>query len=391
MSCPFMSGPRPKNATTNNNNNRDVSGGSGDADKSAAATSDDENPAMHYHKYLHLDKVLKSQVLESEQQGCKVHDEHLFIIIHQVYELWFKQILYEIDSVCTLFSRVQHDERKQLVINQRMGRVISIMKIVVEQIHILETMTPMDFLEFRTFLAPASGFESQQFRILENRLGMKPEWRVKYAQKNYEHAHHGARLAEIKQAEIEPSLLSIVQQWLERTPGLERDCFNFWDKFQAAANDMMSDMLRDVEELEDEHQKEAMMQEYNIAKESFASVFDVEKHNNMVSRGDRRFSHKALQGALFISLYRDESRFSQPFQFLTLLMDLDSLMMKWRLNHVQLVQRMIGSRPGTGGSSGYMYLKATARLVTNYKRNPSCCQILKSPSQVIHSHAKEQT
>ncbi|XP_022086345.1 tryptophan 2,3-dioxygenase-like [Acanthaster planci] len=361
MSCPFMSGERREDTISSSNNGSDgCDGGGGDAIQRAAGPSKEDNPALHYHKYLQLEKVLSSQQLESERQGCKVHDEHLFIVIHQVYELWFKQILYEIDSVRSLLSQVPFDERKQLVINQRMGRVVTIMKVVVEQIHVLETMTPMDFLEFRTYLAPASGFESQQFRVLENRLGIKPEWRVKYSKRNYEHAHKGELLAEIKRAEVDPSLLSIVQQWLERTPGLETSGFNFWAKFEAAANEMMRDILKDIEEIEDGHEKEAMMQEHNIAKESFSSVFDVEKHKAMLSRGDRRFSHKALQGALLISLYREESRFSQPFQFLTLLMDLDSLLMKWRLNHVQLVQRMIGGRPGTGGSSGYLYLKATA-------------------------------
>ncbi|KAJ8027892.1 Tryptophan 2,3-dioxygenase [Holothuria leucospilota] len=75
--------------------------------------------------------------------------------------------------------------------------------------------------------------------------------------------------------------------------------------------------------------------------------------------GERRLSHKAWQGALLISFYREQLRFSQPFQFLHLLMDLDSLLMKWRSNHVQLVQRMLGNKPGTGGSSGYLYLRST--------------------------------
>ncbi len=122
-----------------------------------------------------------------------------------------------------------------------------LIQIQVEQIHVLETMTPMDFLEFRTFLAPASGFESQQFRVLENRLGLKPEWRVKYAQKNYEHAHQGELLEEIKQAEVEPSLLTLVEKWLERTPGLDKDCFNFWKKFQDAAQAMIEDIRKSAE------------------------------------------------------------------------------------------------------------------------------------------------
>lgn len=117
-------------------------------------------------------------------------------------------------------------------------------------------------------------------------------------------------------------------------------------------------------------------------REVYKSIFDPEAHNALVSRGERRFSHKALQGAIMITFYRDEPRFSQPHQLLTLLMDIDSLITKWRCmlffnhsviflthfsltdNHVQMVQRMIGSQQlGTGGSSGYLYLRSTLRYI----------------------------
>lgn len=123
----------------------------------------------------------------------------------------------------------------------------------------------------------------------------------------------------------------------------------------------------------------------NVARrrEVFSSIFDKTVHDALVSRGERRFSHKAFQGAVMITFYRDEPRFSQPHQLLTLLMDIDSLITKWRCecfiqcgmvgawclvsdNHVIMVQRMIGSQQlGTGGSSGYQYLRST--LSDRYK------------------------
>lgn len=94
-------------------------------------------------------------------------------------------------------------------------------------------------------------------------------------------------------------------------------------------------------------------------KETFDSIMDADMHKACVNRGERRLKHEAFQGALMIALYRDEPRFHQPFQILTLLTDIDSLLTKWRYNHVMIVQRMIGSKTGSGGSSGYLYLRST--------------------------------
>ncbi|KAK2139728.1 hypothetical protein LSH36_1625g00000 [Paralvinella palmiformis] len=96
-----------------------------------------------------------------------------------------------------------------------------------------------------------------------------------------------------------------------------------------------------------------------IQKDTYDSVSRPDTYNESLTRGEKRLSYKAFQGALMISLYRNEPRFHQPFQVLTLLMDIDSLMTKWRYNHVMLVQRMIGNKLGTGVSSGYQYLRAT--------------------------------
>lgn len=97
-------------------------------------------------------------------------------------------------------------------------------------------------------------------------------------------------------------------------------------------------------------------------REQFESIFDEKTHEALVKRGERRFTHKALMGAILITFYRDEPRFNQPYQLLSSLMDIDALITKWRYNHVLLVQRMLGSQQlGTGGSSGYHYLRSTLR------------------------------
>ena len=130
---------------------------------------------MHYHDYLQLDKILNSQFPESEKQNLSAHDEMLFIIIHQTYELWFKQLHHEVDAIAATMSKpALNDNSPELqTVVHRLNRCITILRVLVHQIDIMETMTPMDFLDFRDMLRPASGFQSWQFKQLEAKLGLK--------------------------------------------------------------------------------------------------------------------------------------------------------------------------------------------------------------------------
>jgi len=337
-------------------------------DLSQDGRNNTEQGGILYGEYLQLDKLLDAQRMVSTDCGVGVHDEHLFIITHQAYELWFKQIIVELDSVRDLFNTTEVDESKMLQILNRMNRIVLILKLLADQVMILETMTPLDFMEFRHHLSPASGFQSYQFRLIENKLGIKSEQRVRYNQTNYLQVFGNDQKAitAIKESEEQPSLGLLVQRWLERTPGLEKDGFNFWGKFQKMVHLMLEDQRKSIDPETDAGKKHFLEEDYKKRKEQFDTIFNIDIHNALLSRGDRRFSHGALQGAMMISLYRDEPRFSQPFQMLTLLMDIDSLITKWRYNHVILVQRMIGSQQlGTGGSSGYQYLRST--LSDRYK------------------------
>lgn len=315
----------------------------------------------NYQEYLMLQRLLKCQVLQSAEAGKAVHDEHLFIITHQAYELWFKQMLFEIDSVRDTFASPSMNESRMLNVINRLQRVSLILKLLVDQFVILETMTPLDFLEFRQHLSTASGFQSLQFRLIENKLGVKQENRVKYNQQHYMKAFSDEESVKMLMESVEqPSLLLLLEKWLERTPGLQRHDFRFWQAFEIAVGRWLDETIYQpyIEET-DPKIKETLMAEYQKQKDSFDTILDPIKYNTFIERGERRLSHKAFQGALLISLYRDEPRFHQPFQVLTLLMDIDSLMTKWRYNHVMMVQRMIGSKVGTGGSSGYHYLRST--------------------------------
>ncbi|XP_043492577.1 tryptophan 2,3-dioxygenase isoform X1 [Polistes fuscatus] len=355
-------------------------------DQSQEKTQLTEGPGLLYGEYLRLDKILTAQRLLSAECNEEVHDEHLFIITHQAYELWFKQIIYELDSVRSLFSSdsniynttnhtstIQNgpshvlNESRTLEILKRLNRIVLILKLLVDQVTILETMTPLDFMAFRDYLCPASGFQSLQFRLLENKLGVKQEHRVKYNQ-SYTRVfgRDPKAIEEIKRSEEDPSLSCLVQRWLARTPGLESYDFDFWGKYKRAVERMLFEQEQTAQKQSKEQMKVYLMNSVQSRQAMFQTIFDESLHNALVSRGERRFSYAAFQGAVMITLYRDEPRFSQPHQVLTALMDIDSLITKWRYNHVIMVQRMIGSQQlGTGGSSGYQYLKST--LSDRYK------------------------
>ena len=118
---------------------------------------------VYYHDYLRLDDLLAAQRPVSTQLGDEAHDELLFIVVHQVYELWFKQILHELGAVMVIFEDGVVKEREMGALVGHLDRVVHIQRLLIAQIEVLETMTPLDFLDFRDLLIPASGFESLQF------------------------------------------------------------------------------------------------------------------------------------------------------------------------------------------------------------------------------------
>jgi len=309
-----------------------------------------------YSEYLKLDRLLSCQHLLSEEHtGEGVPDEHLFIVTHQAYELWFKQILFDLDNVRKIFMAPIVDENNTLRIVSNLERIVKILKLLVDQVLILETMSPLEFIEFRLV-----GFQSLQFRLLENKLGLKSSYRVQYNAQFYKNVFRKEEDKKtLEDSETEMSLLRLVEKWLERTPGLEPGGFNFWKRYKFSVARYLENQQKSAENCKDEDEKKEALAEFEKVKSSFESILDPDIHRALMERGDRRLSHKAMQGALMTSFYREMPRFSQPYQVLTLLMDIDSLLTKWRYNHVMLVQRMLGNKQGTGGSSGYMYLRST--------------------------------
>ena len=175
----------------------------------------------YYSDYLQLDKLLDSQHPESPKYGDEAHEEMLFIIVHQAYELWFKQILHEMNAIYREFNQTHIPEQSLGRIVSRLERIKSIQKLLIDQIQIMETMTPLDFLDFRDYLVPASGFQSIQFKEIEILLGLKSKYRINFDQASFYQRLNEKDRNHLQAMEQQPSLFDCVEQWLERIPFFE--------------------------------------------------------------------------------------------------------------------------------------------------------------------------
>jgi len=322
----------------------------------------DSKKGLTYTEHLQLDKLLNCQIRRSELAGRPAHDEMLFITVHQAYELWFKQILFELDRAQDIFDGPVVEDRDIGAVAHTLARIIEIEKLLVGQLDILETMTPLDFLDFRDLLVPASGFQSLQFRLLETRLGLRREERLNFDERPYDARLDKKARARLAEAEGRPSLSDQVESWLERTPFVGEAGFDFQTAYRRAVQEMLE---HEAELVQANTSLSAAAIEKEIgslaaARARFDGLFDEDAHAKLRAEGRWRFSLRALQAALFINLYRDEPALQIPFRLLSALMDIDEHFTSWRYRHALMVQRMIGRKAGTGGSSGSDYLRDTA-------------------------------
>lgn len=245
---------------------------------------------LSYNKYLRVPDLIKLQECLSEPRH---HDELLFITIHQTYELWFKQILHEIDSAITHMN-----SDRASAATRALRRVVEIEKVLVDQIHILETMTPISFLGFRDELNPASGFQSMQFREIEFTSGVKDEGvLISFREDEFARTRLAARFAS-------PSLGDVFFAYLQRRG------------------------------------------------------FDAPVDNVGLSEEERRKLYGKRTRAVLEILTHFEERYEE-FQLEESLIEHDEYFALWRSHHIQMVERMVGTKRGTGGSEGVGYLRTT--------------------------------
>ena len=250
----------------------------------------EDEQRLTYGGYLKVRELIGLQQLRSDPLQ---HDETLFIIIHQVYELWFKQLLHELD---TIIERLNNNET--LVAHRLLRRCIEIERLLVSQVAVLETMTPTDFLAFRDHLRPASGFQSFQFREIEYVSGLKDERFLKsYGEDSEERRRLTARMAQ-------PSVLEAFYDLLRRRG------------------------------------------------------FDLPANEAGASEAENNAAHERRVREL-LRIYVDAENYYGLFLLAESLIEYDEMFAMWRLRHVKMVERMIGTKSGTGGSEGAGYLRKT--------------------------------
>ncbi|CAF3364780.1 unnamed protein product, partial [Rotaria sp. Silwood2] len=319
------------------------------------------NEPLNYTTYLHTDilfSALKclSHIDRSNNSSPAVHDEHFFILIHQVFELWFKQILFEIDSIRSIFDNNDDFLPYFFITNLRLNRIAKIWSILIDQLQLLESMTPMEFLEFRDFITPASGFQSLQFRLIEIKLGLTDQFRNSYKTKYFTQTmFKGEQTHQLEIALQENSLLCQIERWLEKI--YDNTSFSFHDVFTSAIQNM----------IEYEKQKqilsgidvETVERTADITKQKFDKMIDPNEYKKLLENNERRISQKAMLSVLMIAHYYQEPCLQHAYEILNSLIDINNFMSTWRYKHIILVQRQIGRKRGTGGTEGFSYLQET--------------------------------
>lgn len=311
---------------------------------------------MYYSDYLELDKLLDAQHPESFKVDQPAHDEMLFIIVHQAYELWFKQVLFELEFVCNVFKKEKIDDNSEdlNLVRHRLRRIIRILELLNQQVGLMDTMTPLDFLEFRNLLTPSSGFQSLQFRLVETKLGLTMDSRHQkdYYKRTSEGGFSAGDFEKINHAENERSLLHLVNSWLERMPFFEEE---FWIGYLTPGDDLHP-FWSDYRKI-----YKTGLTERELSNINYFDLIFFENRNNLTDEqmdGNKTaLSPAAMRSALFIMLYRDFPVFQTSYKILDSLMEVDHQMAGWRHKHLVMVRRMIGMRSGTGGTSGSGYLE----------------------------------
>ena len=321
---------------------------------------DEASEVLYYWDYLCLDDILNSQRPKSAERGNAVHDEHFFITVHQTYELWFKQILVELDSVQSLMGADTVADQDLNVVLSRLQRINSVLRLLVDQLDVLETMSPLDFLDFRSLLLPASGFQSVQFRLIENKFGLLQRDRLSVEGHVYSSTLRVDHVALVTQSEEAPSLFDLVDRWLARTPFVRAGGIDFATTYSGIVKAKHQATRAALAEAPEQ------LAAFETGIRKFDAVFDKDVWARDVAQGARRLSYEAFMGALVITLYRDEPAFQIPARVLSTLIDIDETLTLWRQRHASMAHRMLGRLTGTAGS-GYDYLDETARRYTPFR------------------------
>lgn len=320
----------------------------------------------NYWNYLKVEELLALQTGLGEDESGVGNDELLFIVVHQIYELWFKLILRELTFARNALSEdMPHDHRVAPIVRS-LRRAIVIFEQANQHFRVIETMTTRDFLDFRDALTPASGFQSAQMREVEILLGLEDHERISPGNRCFKDALKSAdgtpswssRRVEARIAQG-PSFKDCLYEWLSRLPIVGTVDGFIGDYVRAIRDENRSraQMLVECGLPPDDIERLAVRRradESNV--EAYLRAQD-DPEADMATRAKRRAVRAAL---LYIESYRERPELGWPRELVEAVLDFEQAFVIWRQRHARMVERIIGRRVGTGGSSGVDYLDETA-------------------------------
>jgi tryptophan 2,3-dioxygenase len=331
---------------------------------------------MNYWEYIHVEELLALQGGMDGDESRVNNDEAVFIVVHQIYELWFKLVLRELSATREVFRKNPVPDADLAAATRSLKRVVTIFEQAVAHFRVMETLTTRDYLAFRDRLIPASGFQSAQMREIEILLGLDDALRLPLGREgSYKEALKDAegnpspatRRVEARIASG-PSLKQVVYDWLARTPidGASTDAATdrfierfidahrvaIWSRAKLAEQPSLS--RNDLAELRSRYEREIATTSAFLHAEDLA-----EGHAETLP--DRRAYLRHVRAALvFLESYRELPRLTWAREFVDALLEMEQGMIVWRQRHARMVERVIGRRTGTGGSAGVDYLDQTA-------------------------------
>ncbi len=323
--------------------------------------------ATNYWDYVRVEELLRLQGgLEDDESKVSDH-EVVFIVVHQVFELWFKLALRELTTLRDLFNSSPVPENAIAGASASMDRLTRIFRAAVSHFEVVESLNTRDYLDFRDKLFPASGFQSAQMREMEIILGLPDDERIGMgAKEKYLDAlkdpsgqsESPAHARVMARQQDTPTLLTAVGNWLHRTPirgsqpdqaGDEAIVDGFLEDYVAAVRSSVDETLATVIAA-GASDPEAMAKRYDA---------EVEQARTFFFCDDKRL-RRIRAAVLFIESYRELPLLSWPRKIQAQLVEFEQSMIIFRQRHARMVERVIGRRIGTGGSSGVDYLDATA-------------------------------
>lgn len=328
----------------------------------------------NYTDYLKLGELLKLQGGLEENEDELIPDELLFIVVHQALELWFKIVNRELKMARDQLIEPTVAEETIPHVVHHLRRVNRVLELAVDHFQVMETLTPQDFLGFREKISPASGFQSSQMREMEILLGMKSKQRVRYGK--VDPIKHLEKLAKsggatekawerIQEIQEQATFQEALRTWLYRTPIHGSIPTNDGD--EAVVTKFIEDYLNNFDGFMDRQRDKlkANMPESGDSTARFDSAKASAREFLMaedVDEADRPRLRRIRAGLLFIESYRTLPLLAWPRLLLDTVVELEELLLIWRNRHARMVERMIGRRVGTGGSSGVDYLDKTGKV-----------------------------